>query len=497
MMDWFTNPTVAVHRVDPQYPVVAPFHPDTAYPEYAWSTVAASPNAAYRGVREALRLLGLDAAHFGDRAWNPLAQHVTPGATVVLKPNLIRECHLLDPDQWEQIITHGAVVRAVLDYVFLAQQGLGRVIVADGPQTDSDFPAICNRAGLYEIVSFYQEQGLDVSLLDLRRERWLQRGDVIYERLPLPGDPAGYTTVELGEESEFTGYRLSGQFYGADYDIAETRTYHNPQRHAYVLCRTVVDADVVINLPKLKTHKKTGVTISLKNMVGINGYRNCLPHHTLGTPAEHGDEFPTSSAKRRLESRVVHAFKDLLQRLGGRGGGWARGIKRLGRLVFGDTQRVIRSGNWHGNDTAWRMVLDLNKCLFYYDGDGTFRQAPVRYLTLVDGIVAGEGNGPMAPNPVPAGLIVAGWNPLAVDTVCATLIGFDYRRIPLLAAGWRIGHQPLAGFEAAAVRCVSTVSHWNGSMEDLEAEPHLGFEPHFGWHGTIERVARERSLATS
>ena len=40
-------------------------------------------------------------------------------------------------------------------------------------------------------------------------------------------------------------------------------------------------------------------------------------------------------------------------------------LKKLGRLYFGDTQRVVRSGNWHGNDTCWRMVLDLNKCLFF------------------------------------------------------------------------------------------------------------------------------------
>ena len=55
-------------------------------------------------------------------------------------------------------------------------------------------------------------------------------------------------------------------------------------------------ADVVINLPKLKTHKKTGVTISLKNMVGINGYRNCLPHHTIGTPDASGDEFAAADS---------------------------------------------------------------------------------------------------------------------------------------------------------------------------------------------------------
>src|SRR5574339_536254 len=62
-------------------------------------------------------------------------------------------------------------------------------------------------------------------------------------------------------------------------------------------------------------------------------------------------------------------------------------LKRAGRLVFGDTQKVVRSGNWHGNDTCWRMVLDLNKCLFYYDGEGRPRREPRRYLAVVDGVI--------------------------------------------------------------------------------------------------------------
>ena len=66
-----------------------------------------------------------------------------------------------------------------------------------------------------------------------------------------------------------------------------------------------------------------------------------------------------------------------------------------GRLVFGDTQRVVRSGNWHGNDTCWRMVLDLNKCLFAFDGAGKRRVRPLRYLAVVDGIIGGEGSEPL------------------------------------------------------------------------------------------------------
>jgi hypothetical protein len=59
-------------------------------------------------------------------------------------------------------------------------------------------------------------------------------------------------------------------------------------------------------------------------------------------------------------------------------------VKKLGRFVFGDTQKVVRSGNWHGKDTCWRMVLDLNKCLFFFDGSGQTQKKPLRYLAVVD-----------------------------------------------------------------------------------------------------------------
>ncbi len=487
MTTWLDDVHVAVARGGAEYPAQPPFHPSDSYPECPFGERSRSDNLAYAAVRQALRLLHLDEQNYGTRAWNPLSFLVTPGDTVVLKPNLIRECHALRPEEWQQVITHGSVIRAVLDYVFIAGGPTTHVVIADGPQTDSDFPAICTRNGLDEIVSFYRDRGFAVSLLDLRRDRWFQKGDVIYKRVPLPGDPAGYVTVDLAHASEFVDYRLNGRFYGADYDMADTASFHTNGRHAYVLCRTVADANVVINLPKLKTHKKTGVTLSLKNVVGVNGYRNCLPHHTRGTPADGGDEFPDSSLARRAQSQAITTFKHALHIGGGRGGAWARAAKRIGRVLFGDTHHVVRSGNWYGNDTTWRMVLDLNKALLYFDGTGAARRRPLNYLTLVDGIVAGAGDGPSAPDPVPAGLVVAGFNPVAVDTVCTTLMGFDYQRLPLLARGWQTRELPLAKFKAEAVVCESTASEWTGSFSKLLGAPHLGFRAHFGWVGRIER----------
>ena len=56
------------------------------------------------------------------------------------------------------------------------------------------------------------------------------------------------------------------------------------------------------------------------------------------------------------------------------------------------TGEVVRNGSWHGNDTIWRAVVDLNKILLYADGEGVMRDTPQRrYYAIVDGVVAGEG----------------------------------------------------------------------------------------------------------
>jgi uncharacterized protein (DUF362 family) len=61
-------------------------------------------------------------------------------------------------------------------------------------------------------------------------------------------------------------------------------------------------------------------------------------------------------------------------------------------------------------------------------------------LAIVDGVVGMEGDGPIMGRPKPAGLLVMGRNPVAVDATCARLMGFDPRRIDYLAvASGRMG----------------------------------------------------------
>ena len=473
--------------------VVAPFAPGKAYPEIGrlLSDAASGnePNPAYEGVRGALHALGLDSERFGSEAWNPLGELVARGGRVVLKPNFIRHWNARDGGHVSSVITHGAVLRAVADYAWIAVGPRGSVAIAEAPQHDCDFERIREIAGLDELAALYRnqlQQTLDV--IDLRREAVVYRDGVIVERRTLPGDPAGYRVVDLGERSWFHGSGLDPKrFRGADYDAAPTIENHSGGRHAYLLSETALSADLVVNLPKLKTHKKTGVTLALKNLVGINGDKNWLPHHCVGSPADGGDEFPGERWADRLRSRATEHGRALLKR--GIGGTLVRVVRRAENAARG--QDFLRSGNWHGNRTTWRMCLDLNRCLYYSAPGGTRldADAPVRtVLTILDGIVAGEGEGPLAPDDRPLGAVVAGSDPVAVDLAAIRLMGFDESRVPKVREAMADEGLRITGVRRSEdVRVGELVGNALVLRPLDEIECDSVFQPHSGWAGHLEK----------
>ena len=117
------------------------------------------------------------------------------------------------------------------------------------------------------------------------------------------------------------------------------------------ISRSFVEADIFINVPKLKTHVIAGMTCCLKNPFGL------IP----------------GNSKARMHALTGHA-------------------KRLTEF-FLDLYR-------------WR-IPDLN---------------------IVDGILAMEGDGPSFGTPREIGKIIAGKDGMAVDAVCARLIGFESPR---------------------------------------------------------------------
>ena len=492
MDEVLSSTQVAISTGHDGYPSEPPYSPSTAYPEYPFGpdTLTKEINHAYEGVREALRLLKLNAEHYGRGNWNPLGVTVHPGNTVVLKPNFVRDFRETRPGHENCLITHGSVIRAALDYVYIALEGEGRIIIADAPQNDAGFNEIRRIAGLDEIQEFYRHYaGFDVEVYDLRLKKARIVDDVIIGYDKLPGDPAGYLKVDLAQYSAFSEIRhLCHLLYGAEYDTRELRSHHHDDVHEYLVSKTIIEADCVINLPKLKTHKKTGITICLKNLVGINGNKNWLPHHRLGTPAQGGDQFADDGLKHRVERRAMACFRGVFPFLGPMRKSVGKTLKALGKGIFGDTNiDTIRSGNWYGNDTTWRMVIDLNRILMYADTNGCLRDKPVRRIfCIVDGIIGGEGNGPLDPIPKSAGVVLVGKNPVAVELACASLMGLDFMRLPMLRHALDSNHSlPLTAFEYGDVLCTSNAQQFDGPLNEFDGTS-LGFQPHFGWQGHIE-----------
>ena len=90
------------------------------------------------------------------------------------------------------------------------------------------------------------------------------------------------------------------------------------------------------------------------------------------------------------------------------------------RIIDGDAQM---EGAWPGNDTIPRTTLDINNAFYFYDPDrDCLSSEPVRAaLHIVDGVVAGEGSGPLSPSPEAD----PGWSWAA---------GIRYRSMHVLAA---------------------------------------------------------------
>jgi hypothetical protein len=284
-----------------------------------------------------------------------------------------------------------------------------------------------------------------------------------------------------------------GSFRVTQYDPAQMVRTHGPGRHQYLVAREVIESDVIINLPKLKTHKKAGLTCALKNLIGINGNKEYLPHHRLGGSTTGGDCYPgASSVKRALEfayDRLNGSSSDTERRA------WAAGTKMLARVSRMTGDRLGVEGSWSGNDTIWRTCLDLNRILLYGCCDGTLADAPQRVvLNVVDAIVAGQGDGPLAPEPFELGLLIAGSSSAAVDWVASQLLGYDPQRIPIAREAFSRFRWPLTDFAQSAVQAVGDLDTGLAGLVPVARHGRRPISYPVGWLGAIaEPTDRPRS----
>jgi uncharacterized protein (DUF362 family) len=132
------------------------------------------------------------------------------GKTILLKPNLVEYL----PDK--EINTHPLLVGATAE-CFL-RLGAKRVVVGEGPGHQRDTELLLAESGFED-----QLKQRNIRFVDLNRDELIKT-------------------------------RLKSNYTGLD--------------HLW-LPMTVVESDVVVSMPKIKTHHWAGVTLSMKNMFGI------------------------------------------------------------------------------------------------------------------------------------------------------------------------------------------------------------------------------------
>ena len=420
------------------YPDIAPFNAGEAYPEYR-GDISSQKNPVYAAVRENLRLLGFDSEDYGTEKWNPLSEIINHNETVLIKPNFVLHKNSGEGTIWS-VITHPSVIRAVVDYVYLALGGTGKIIIADAPQADAEFDRIMEITQIEEIVQYYRDKfDFKIEIRDLRQNRFEYKDHVLLDdsRITLSGDPEGYTIVDLKEKSWFEGIENLEKIYGADYDRNETRLHHNFEHHEYCIANSVLNADVVISLAKMKTHRKAGVTLTLKNFIGINGNKNYLPHFRIGEKKDGGDEFESLDARTKS---IKYSNRFLTDKLLAKPSRFKSGVYKLILKCYRCYKKVLMKkesmpesligGGWYGNDTLWRTILDLFAIIEYGGADGEIKPVKQRKVFgIIDGMISGEGNGPLAPMDKKSGIILMGRELPLVDLTAMNLMNVDFRNV--------------------------------------------------------------------
>lgn len=92
----------------------------------------------------------------------------------------------------------------------------------------------------------------------------------------------------------------------------------------------------------------------------------------------------------------------------------------------------------------------------------------------------------MQGDPVESGVVIGGTDPVAVDTVSARLMGFDWRKIPVLREAWRLPSLPITSLTPEQIIVHADVPNWNGPFPEFERGSYFRYKPHFGWQGYIE-----------
>jgi len=442
---------------------------------------SASPDEPYRDALAVARLIRQSLLQAGlgkSDPEAPLRDIIQPGMKVLMKPNWVFHRNV-GGHSMACMITRPEFILAAFAEVLKARPG--HVLLGDAPIQSCQWGQIVTADFQSRLADLGRAAGAKVDFVDFRRTviptSDLRRGVRTNVR-----SRDRFVLFDLGADSLLESIsRPPGRFRVACYDPKKLAETHYPGTHQFLLCREAFEADVVLSLPKLKLHRKAGLTGALKNLVGLNGSKEFLPHHKLGGTESGGDCYPGRSALRRFgELLYDHANRRIGRpsfRL------WNHMAAIVSRLTTDEAHGHLE-GSWHGNDTCWRMVLDLNRILLYGRPDGTLADAPQRKLcSLTDAIVCGEGEGPLHPEPLNVGAVTFSESTPAADAIHAALLRLDYRRLALVREAFGRYRWPLTDPEAPPV---AVMDGREFSADAVAEELGVAARPPAGWAGHVE-----------
>lgn len=471
------------------------FSPDIMYPEYPFgkTEISVKPNGVYEQVRKLLAVSGYDKEHYGEKDWNPLGDGIiSPGDTVLIKPNWVENKNRNKEAGLDCLVTNPSVVRAVVDYVVIALKGEGKIVIADAPMQACNIQSLFTTVGYDKLFEFYKKQGISIEVRDLRMYSVGEKYRGVIGEVHYTKDSEGSIRINLGKRSLHSSRdNKKPEYKVEDYTQKETASYHSAGKHIYNVSATVLKADVIINMPKPKTHRLAGITGAIKNFVGITYDKASLPHRVEGDKETgKGDAYKKRSIWKQYMS-VLNEKRTVLAKSGHYNKAKVfdylmKSCYAIGTITSKDKYRI---GSWYGNDTIWRTAVDLNNIVLHCDKEGKYHEEPVRkVLSIGDMIISGEKEGPVGPSPKPLGILILSDNNLLFDFLVCHIMGFSDKKLPIFSSKDTL---LIFGFERKNEMMNSVIasnnSTFNGKLNELRFPEEWKFEPHPCWKGFIEK----------
>lgn len=460
------------------------FSPSEPYPEYPHEHLADEKNYVYAMIRDGFASLGMDRKHFGTPEWNPLGDIIKPGQSVLIKPNWVIHKNR-EPQYGDMncLVTHPSIIRAVLDYVYLALKGRGKITIADAPIQLCNLQELHTKLHYDKIWEFYKTKGIEINVLDLRGLVASLEDNKFFNMIRNSDEGI---IVELNEKSCFSEISrdLANRFRITNYDPRILCKHHTDNKHEYMINPAVLDADVIINLPKPKTHRKAGFTACAKNFVGTCMRKEYLPHHTIGSKEENGDEYLKKSILRKYAAKLLDLYNiaayekkknAIILKYS------SKILTRIGKLLTNDN---YAEGSWYGNDTIWRTIVDLNLIMVNANKEGKIMETPQRQIFhICDMIICGEKEGPIEPSPKKIGAIVMGENAAVVDWLICLIMGFKKEAVRYL--DYMLNQQKIN--DPNKIIIVQNEGK-EISLNNFTFLPEWRLIPSLGWQGYIENL---------